>query len=98
MKPVYIIFIDDPLTVLPGIAIHDTAENFCATSTAEDALRYLMKEPERCRSAHFDCDTSHALSWDAMDDIDAFFRLCIEGQDISVETFTHIYNTIISEV
>lgn len=41
MKPVYIIFIDDPLTVVPAIAIHDTAENFCAASTAEDALRYL---------------------------------------------------------
>lgn len=85
MKPVYIIFIDDPLTALPGIAIHDTAENFCA----EDALRYL---------AVADCDTSHALSWDAMDDIDEFLHLCIEGRDISVETFTHIYNTIISEV
>lgn len=41
MKPVYIIFVDDPLTVVPAIAIHDTAENFCAASTAEDALRCL---------------------------------------------------------
>lgn len=28
MKPVYIIFVDDPLTVVPAIAIHDTAESF----------------------------------------------------------------------